>query len=147
MRNIKNIPPSDSISAQASSILTAAMPCLANRGWFPDNGAALATKLFLTAVGPRSASVYMVDPGPQSASFNMTALYESEGRNQLDNHWLQIPKTADAESVGHAIQKFCKGIDFSVSQTYAAKLYASRQLMANGGNVLERESEVPGPSA
>lgn len=97
---------------------------LVGQGWTREEGTALASKNYRTAVGVKQAHVYLADYGPNSTSFLLTGDYQSEGRNQLEPHAVMIRKQAGAAEIAHNVEIFARQADVVVSQSFAARLLA-----------------------
>jgi len=95
---------------------------LCRHGWRPAAGAALATKTFQTAVGRRNAFVYLEDYGNESANYLLQGDYMSEGRNQLESHFVLLPKEASPDTIHEISTQFAVGAESVISNTYAMKL-------------------------
>lgn len=85
---------------------------LQQHGWVATDGAAIATKTYPTAVGPREAWVYL-------SGQLLTATYWSEGRNATASAATVL---SDGPRQQGLIAKFCADVDALVCQTYAAAL-------------------------
>lgn len=91
-------------------------------GWTAAKGAALATKTYETAVGPKVALAYLADFRADDPNTTLSGEYQSEGRNILEAHGVLIPKTADAAERRKLFERFARGADLQVGQSYAARL-------------------------
>jgi len=92
-------------------------------GWTALPGAALASKTYPTAVGPKEAHVYLADYGQDCEQVALQGCYDSEGRNCLEARGVLIPKKASAAQICEQVAKFVQGADQAVNASYAAKLY------------------------
>lgn len=113
---------SESVRAMKARII----PLLVELDWTLGLGAALVTKQFPTAVGPKLGLVYLQDYGPNSGGFLLAGDYQSEGRNQMESHGYLIPHEVSDGRLREIIVKFSTGMDKVVSHTYAARLLADR---------------------
>lgn len=96
---------------------------LVELGWSScEGGAACASKVYQTAVGPKQALVFLKDFGRDSVSFMLSGEYYSEGRNVLEPRSVLIPKIADEQTVSMHVDAFATQADEAVSQSYAARL-------------------------
>jgi len=122
---------------------------LAAVGWTPlEGGAAIANKMYETAVGLKEAQVYLADYGPTSENYVLQGQYHSEGRNVLGGSGILIPKFSDEATVTQLTQKFAAGAEKEVLQSYAARLLRSREEIAVQGvhdASEEEEGENPAP--
>lgn len=95
--------------------------CLVDLGWTGLGHVALASKEFHTAVGPRTAHVYVAWFGDASHCM-LQGDYLSEGRNQLEPHCTLIPSNAEPGEIARLTAQFALNADKVVSNTYAARL-------------------------
>ena len=98
---------------------------LTELGWLAEDGAAIASKIFQTAVGPKAALAYLMDFGPHSDKLFLSGDYQSEGRNVLASHATPIPRSAHSahgDTLDHLVVKFARGVDAVVADSYAARL-------------------------
>ena len=96
--------------------------CLVELGWVAEDGTAIASKMYDTAVGPRQAHVYVQDYGPQEGSVSLFGDYHSEGRNCLSTCSVSVPRFASAEDIRPLVLKFVTQADKAVGESYAARL-------------------------
>lgn len=111
-----------------AAIVDAVLSGLQAAGWTPcpQPSAALAVKVFETAVGPKEAQAYLQDWGSESDVYVLAGNYTSEGRNALATTFGRIPKAVQREELAALVDGFTREADLEVSQTYAAKLLRSR---------------------
>ena len=95
---------------------------LVDQGWTALPGPALAEKVYATAVGPKSAHVFLADFGADSSNYSLTGYYWTEGRNCLEPCGVLIPKASSATGVAEHVALFAKGADAAVAQSYAVRL-------------------------
>lgn len=94
-------------------------------GWSEARGAAIATKQFATAVGPKEAQVYL-EKFPEA--FRLTGVYYSEGRNILEPRSVIIPSGADHAAVHTLVDRFVTQGEEAIADSYAARLLRSGSL-------------------
>jgi hypothetical protein len=89
-------------------------------GWTEPGYAAVGSKMFETAVGPREALAYL----SHGDEYNRTLFgtYYSEGNNALSSHSVLLPLDASTETVVKLVADFASNADIVVSKTYAAHL-------------------------
>lgn len=98
---------------------------LESLGWTKSDGAAIASKLFDTAVGQKISHIYFSSVGGESNCYLLQGEYWSEGRNALSTCMLTLPKDIDLAQVPALIAKYVDQADDMVHETYAARLYRS----------------------
>lgn len=91
---------------------------LTELGWSKVNGAAIATKSYLTAVGNKAAFVYLY----RGNCATITGDYLSEGRNILEPLARLIPLDADSNVINEAVDTFAASVDKAIGESYAMKL-------------------------
>lgn len=96
---------------------------LVELGWTAEDGTAIASKEYPTAVGLKQALVYLKDYGPKEGSVLLTGEYQSEGRNCLSTTMVAIPRDATTDVISVLAQKFATEADVAVGQSYAARLH------------------------
>jgi hypothetical protein len=102
-------------------------------GWRKEPGPAIASKSYPTAVGYKTAWVYLKDFGPENDNFLLTGTYYSEGRNCLESTSRPVFKTAqDDKAVASLAEAFACEADAQISQTYAVKLNNFAKLQSLG---------------
>lgn len=99
---------------------------LVDLDWTLGLGAALVTKQFPTAVGPKLGLVYLQDYGPNSGGYLLAGDYQSEGRNHMESHGYLVPYEVSEDRLREIVLKFSTEMDKVVSQTYAARILANR---------------------
>ena len=96
-------------------------------GWSVfKTGAALASKMYQTAVGNKEALTYLGVWGSDAENFVLSGEYWSEGSNCLESRFVFIPKVADRTAVEMLVKQFVSNADAAVSQTYAVKVLHAR---------------------
>lgn len=102
----------------------AVQAALIANGWSPlkYNSAALAERIFDTAVGPRAAFVYLAPASRDSDTRSLLSDYQSEGRNVLAPHLTLIPVAAGDDDVKQIIAKFSADAVTTINDTYAMRL-------------------------
>jgi len=95
---------------------------LTELGWLAEDGAAIASKIFQTAVGPKAALAYLMDFGPHSDKLFLSGDYQSEGRNVLASHATPIPQSSHGDTLANLVEEFARGVDAVVADSYAARL-------------------------
>lgn len=93
-------------------------------GWTAIDSTALAFKEFATAVGTKTAHVYLAE-WKGEANAVLEGDYQSEGRNILEPWSRLVPKDADADIVRALVTQFVQHIERTVLQSYAAALHAA----------------------
>lgn len=96
---------------------------LVELGWTGEAYTAIARKEYETAVGLKTALVYLADFGPSEETLMLTGDYQSEGRNALSTTMVSVPRLADESSLRLLAEKFAIAADAAVADTYAAKLH------------------------
>lgn len=91
-------------------------------GWTPLSGTAIAQKTYDTAVGPKTAFVYLSRSAEDDPNRTLQGDYWSEGRNILEPQCVLLPKSADAPELQRLVEKFAAQADKTVSGSYAARL-------------------------
>lgn len=137
----------DNINADADKALRSTIVAqLAAAGWTPlEGGAAIANKMYETAVGLKEAQAYLADCGSTSENYVLQGQYYSEGRNVLGGSGILIPKAGDEPTVTQLTQKFAAGAEKEVLQSYAARLLRLRGVRdIQGGE--EEEDVSPSPA-
>lgn len=101
---------------------------LAKSGWTPvSNGTAIASKDYETAVGIKTAHVYLADFGPTGTDYLLQGEYYSKGNNALEPHPFSIPKDADDGTIDRLAAAFASRADVVISETYAVRLHRPRE--------------------
>ena len=100
---------------------------LTELGWSRVDGAAIAMKTYLTAVGQKVAFVYLY----RSNCATITGDYQSEGRNILEPLARLIPLDADSDAINGAVDTFAASVDKAIGESYAMKLL--QPVAAEGG--------------
>ena len=93
--------------------------------WFTEPGAAIASKWFETAVGPKVGHVYALPWRDYGLSLN--ASYWSEGRNALASASAWFGDGISDVEINAEMQRFSDAVEELVSQTYAVKLLPKDQ--------------------
>ena len=110
-----------------NSMKIAITALLVENGWKAEDGAAVASKYYETAVGLKVAFIYVgTKVWPDTDRILITSEYQSEGRDALSTTFSLISLSLTAEQLKVQIVKYLKQVDYAVSQTYAAKLHNSR---------------------
>ncbi|KWU19032.1 hypothetical protein [Burkholderia cenocepacia] len=92
------------------------------QGWTLSDGAAIAIKLYPTAVGPKQAAAYLADFGAESEHILIQGDYISEGNNVLAASSVFVHKKADAATIHARVDEFIVQANAVVADTYAARL-------------------------
>lgn len=104
---------------------------LAQHGWTPfASGAALASKLYDTAVGPKEAQAYLSRSGQDDPNQTLSVTYYSEGRSVMAQ--VLVPKAAEAAQVERLVAQFAREADAAVDSTYARGIWLRDQREAAG---------------
>jgi hypothetical protein len=101
---------------------------LETHGWSRTDGAAVAKKTFPTAVGDKTAFVYLQNWPDQ---LFMQGSYYSEGRNILESWGDLIPFDVSQEVLETQVSRFVSNNERAVGNSYAARLLASRMNQEN----------------
>lgn len=88
-------------------------------GWKLEDGVAIASKLYQTAVGLKQALIYSLGT---TAYYKVTADYQSQGRNILSTTSVLIEKALSNEEIEALAINFISEIDAVVADSYAARL-------------------------
>lgn len=99
--------------------------CLAARGWIADRIVSAATKDFMTAVGPKQATVW-VAYSRSSACHVLTGQYQSQGNNALSACWSWIPATACESEIANAVDEHLAKVEHAIGETFAVRLLKHR---------------------
>lgn len=92
---------------------------LVSLGWEHQSGAAVASKVFSTEVGPRQALAYLHTQGEHQC---LRGTYWSEGINALGPVCRLIPITATYPDVRQHVCQFVREADAAIDRTYARSL-------------------------
>lgn len=92
------------------------------RGWVLADGAAIATKDYLSAVGPKRAFIYSHG---HVHDYLISADYQSQGRNILSTTYVLIQKALTEAEVVVLANAFAQEIDDVVADSYAVRLHLS----------------------
>jgi hypothetical protein len=111
------------MSENLESLKSAIRNRLVELGWTGEEYTAIASKEYETAVGLKTAHVYVQDFGKDEDTVLLTGDYQSEGRNCLSTTMVSIPKTAVGAEVHAFAEKFAVQADAAVAQSYAARLH------------------------
>jgi len=107
--------------AEIEDVIASCRQQLANFGWKVEDGTAIASKEFQTAVGVKKALAYF----SKGDSYNcrLHGDYQSQGSNILEPHGVLIPKPSSEEEIRHLAIAFAKKADAAVDESYARRLY------------------------
>ena len=100
-------------------------PLLEQFGWtlYHHNPATgLASKGFLTAVGVKTAVLYLFQSGNK---WVLNGDYQSEGRNVLSTSQLVFSNDITAQELEETVPRFLHAVEKTIGQTYAARLARS----------------------
>jgi len=94
---------------------------LLSSGWtlFPHPAAALAYKMYDTAVGKRESQVYF--SGDQY-TWLISGDYQSQGTNILSTSSVFIAKNCSPEELNECLTDFLTKVETRISQSYAVRL-------------------------
>lgn len=109
-------------TAQRLGAIQQVKAAIAALGWKAIDSTAIASKVFATAVGDKTAHVYLQDFGPESTGFMLHGDYQSEGRNILESQCVLIPKGSDDEQMRRLVAKFVQNAERAVAGSYAVRL-------------------------
>lgn len=101
---------------------------LQQHGWSLTDGAALAVKAFPTAVGDKTAAVY-VHNWPEQVFLHGS--YDSEGRNVLESWGQLIGRNSPPEVLEAEVLRFVRNNERAVLGSYAARLLARQNELKN----------------
>lgn len=95
-------------------------------GWLPASPmdqhltSILATKEYTTAVGPKTAFLYVCSAG--AGCYRLTADYNSEGRNVLSTISGHFLESGSDDELAAVLDRVAKAIDAAVDASYARRL-------------------------
>lgn len=92
------------------------------RGWKLENGVAIASKEYQSAVGLKKAFVYA---SGVLLDYVVSAEYQSQGRNILSTSSVLIQKALTEAEVDVLANTFAEKIDAIIADSYAVRLYLS----------------------
>jgi hypothetical protein len=95
---------------------------LATHGWTALDSTAIASRDYRTAVGIKTAHVYLADFGASSPNAMLQGDYLSEGRNVLGGINGLIRKDVDDADLARLVQAFAASAHAAVEASYAARL-------------------------
>jgi|GEM_PF-1748634 len=101
-------------------------------GWTKEQGAAIASKSFPTAVGPRVAFAYATRGNARTTI--LAGTYWSEGRNILSSEIVLADDDANEIQLHAATAGFAATVDRSVGDSYAARLLANGIAISRGAS-------------
>lgn len=114
-----------------ANLISGMVAQLVAEGWKAEDGTAIASKTYATAVGPKQAHAYVQDFGPTSENVVLAGDYQSEGRNILEPHGVLVPRSAEGGVLSALVQKFVRDADDTVADSYAARLLKPKLVDAN----------------
>lgn len=94
---------------------------LLKHGWTLDEGSAIASKFYATAVGKKQAHLYLTGKDASGCSL-IVGEYFSEGRNALEPHAAFVPGSVSHDQIQGIVARFARNADAVIAQTYAVKL-------------------------
>ena len=103
---------------------------LETHGWKLEDGTAIASKEYISAVGFKQALVYSTGDGTY---YTVSANYQSKGNNILSTTSVFIQIPLNTYEVQELAATFAKEIDAIVAESYAVRLHRL---------ALEREAKV-----
>ncbi len=112
-------------AAQLDSVHKAVMTSLTAHGWVAIDSVAVSSKVYQTAVGPRTALAYVKDFGPSAGSFMLAGEYSSEGSNALGGCCVLIAKDCSPDAIGKLVAEFATAAETWIGWTYAMRLARS----------------------
>lgn len=120
---------------------------LGQRGWTIPAGPNIASKSFDTAVGARTAHVWLSPRADDAGNRALRAEYLSEGRNVLACYSEVFPAAADSDFVARIAARFVGNVETAVRESYAARLLQGAMADApDEFSTSEPEFDVEGPS-
>jgi hypothetical protein len=111
-------------------IIAMVTPRLVSLGWTPVDGTAIASKTYATAVGPKTAHIYLADYGPDCVNVALEGDYRSEGRNILEPCITLLPRSAQGILLSEVVKQFAQRIDDTVASSYAGRLLRNKDEQA-----------------
>ena len=111
---------------QADNMRNTFVNLLEYLGWTKGHGAALVSKCFETAVGPKEAHIYCAELNGEEHCFYLQGEYWSEGRNALSTCTYRIPKDCDPAQLPDLLFNYVEQLESAVEDTFAARLYQRR---------------------
>lgn len=93
---------------------------LSRHGWKLEDGVAIASKEFQTAVGVKVALLYSLG---DTTYYKLSANYQSEGRNILSTSSVLIEKALETKEIEALVTTFTNEVDAIVADSYAGRLY------------------------
>jgi hypothetical protein len=94
---------------------------LQSNGWvlFDRSAAALAFKMYDSAVGKKEAQVYL--DGDQYY-WRLSGLYESQGQNILSTNSVLIPVEIDVSQLSDFFSQFLENVESAIANSFAVRL-------------------------
>lgn len=90
-------------------------------GWMSLDGTAIAEKTYQTAVGEKSALVYLSDWCGSNVA-HVTGQYWSEGRNIIEPLMAILAYETKPDAIRHQVDRIVSDLDKAVAESYAVKL-------------------------
>lgn len=94
-------------------------------GWTLTQGPSLAQKDFDTAVGVKTATVWISPMRAGTIQRLLSGEYYSEGRNILGPHCVLIPVDADSDTAAELTLQFVRNVESAIADSYAVRLLRS----------------------
>jgi len=101
---------------------------LVQHGWTLSKGPNLASKVFDTAVGPRTALAWLTPGADGVGNRALRAEYQSEGRNILAGYAEVFRAAADSAVIERMAARFAGHVETAVRQSYAVRLLQVEKL-------------------
>lgn len=92
---------------------------LSGHSWIPDSIVPTLSKHYPTSVGPKVALIYVQETPEQ---FQLSADYQSEGRNILSTCWATIPCNTSSQDAETAVADFLSQVEREIGDSYASRL-------------------------